>query len=326
MNTINFGENAFLSLLRRAVTTGARIPTRNGDRFTVVGETIKFSLVNGTLPLMTTRWIPYKKVVDELDWFLSGSTNIKDLHAKNCHIWDMWALTQSDVDVEVERLHSASDGAPYRVAVQLTREKIDTIGPMYGHTWRKKLGLKPPHSGDDQITRLIRELKAHPYSTQHVLTTYVPAVKMDETQSCAENILNGYGALTPCHGLHTQFICLPPLAEGGKPRLHCIFTNRSQDLPVGTVFNIAMYALLTHLIAHLCGFEAVELTWIGMHCHIYPDQIPFVNEQVERTPFAFPQVVISPELTDIDQVNPVSNYFTLVNYIAHEKMKMPVTG
>ena len=320
MNINNPGEASYLALLRRVLDSGKEVPTRNGNRLTVIGETLKFSLSNCVLPLMTSRRLPFTAIVNKLDWFLSGSTNIDALHATNCHIWDKWALSQSDVDTELQRIASVASHqvSTYKKKIQ---GMVDSIGPMYGATWRT-----PLLNGEDQFTRLIRELKAHPYSTQHILTTYNLHVKMDETQSCAANIMMGNGALTPCHGLHTQFICLPPATPQGKPQLHCIFTNRSQDLPIGTAFNIATYGLLTHLVAHLCGFEAVELTWVGAHCHIYPDQIPAVTELVTRTPYTFPQVFFSPALTDIDQPSPVASHVTLVNYIAHEPMRIPVTG
>lgn len=335
MNPHNNSELAFLNMLDQVITFGSMVPTRNGERATVFGKCITFPLTDHrgerdalkVLPLMTMRKLPFKMIKTELEWFLTGSTSIKLLQKNNCKFWDAWALSQDKadefLDAEAKLYHRNRFDSSFVQHADVVNKLVNTVGPMYGYNWRK-----PLPDGGDQITRLISELKANPYSTQHLLTSYDPAVKMDESMSSADNILSGKGALTPCHGIHTQFVCLPPYRSGksasDKPRLHCMVTNRSQDLPVGAVMNIAMYGLLTHLIAHVCGFDAEELMWVGAHCHVYPNQIDCVKELVRRRPFEFPDITIDENLTDLLKFT--ADSVTLNNYQHHDAMVIPVTA
>lgn len=309
---MNYEEQQFLNLGKAIMIQGQSIKQRNGARITRPNCTMSFDLSNQTIPLITTRFTDFRNIKAELLWFLSGSNKVTDLHklaeqegAKG-KFWDAWALTQEEVD-EWNSQNEFKD---------LEQEDVGTIGFLYGSVWTGK--FESDFSEDcirqNQIKRLISEMKENPYDTQHLLTTYCYPAKYDKRTSRAGNVYAGNGVLSPCHGIHVQFNILPPTEETPYSQLYCLATMRSQDFFVGTPYNIAMYATLAHMVAKcLPNTQAVELMWVGANTHIYANQIDAVKEQVEREPHDFPVIAFADkpynDLTDFGMQD-----IKLVNY------------
>lgn len=269
--------NSYKTLLYDVMHQGVPVPTRavlqsTGEQVcarSLIGYQWRHDLAEG-FPILTTKKIHFKSVVAELLWFLSGSTNVKDLQAMGCHIWDQWARR---------------DGS---------------VGPAYGSQWRDFLGMD--HYGDhdsvDQIAQAIDQINQ---------------VKADPFASCGRRIIVSawnptqiYAmALPPCHYTF-QF-----LVRSGK--LHCCMVMRSADAFLGVPFNIASYALLTHLVALKTGLDPGTLTISFHDLHIYENHLDQVREQLARQCRFLPTLKIDvPDPWSLDTIQP--DQISLIGY------------
>jgi len=262
-------EYAYLELIRDIIENGDRRPDRTGTgTVSKFGVQMRFSLRNHTLPLLTTKKVFWRAVAEELLWFISGSTNAQELTDKNIRIWDANANREF---LDSRGLHDNEEG---------------DLGPVYGFQWRhfgadyKGRFSNYTGQGIDQLKEVIDTIKKDPFSRRIILTAWNPSAlsKM---------------ALPPCH-LLAQFY----VSTGGE--LSCQLYQRSGDMGLGVPFNIASYALLTRLIAQVCGLEAGELVHTIGDAHVYLNHIEPLKEQLERTPRAFPRLEINPEKKEID--------------------------
>jgi thymidylate synthase len=272
----------YLGLLRQILETGV---TR-GDR-TGTGVMSLFGAqlrfdLGEGFPLVTTRKVFFKGVIHELLWFLAGDTNIKYLTEHNVHIWDAWA------------------------------DENGELGPIYGAQWRA--WEAPGNRRIDQITRLVEQLRANPNSRRHIVTAWNPAVLPDETVSPQANVRAGRAALASCHALFQFYV-----ANG---RLSCLLYQRSSDCAVGQVFNIAQYALLTHMIAQQCDLAPGEFVWTGGDCHIYLNQIDGVREQLRREPRPLPKLLLKRKPASILEYR--FEDFEVTGYDPHPAIKFQV--
>jgi thymidylate synthase len=272
----------YLGLLKQILETG----TTRGDRTGTGTKSIFGAQLRFNLaegfPLVTTRKVFFKGVIYELLWFLSGDTNIKYLRDNNVHIWDAWADEKGD------------------------------LGPVYGAQWRA--WEAPDGRRIDQISNVVEQIRANPNSRRHIVTAWNPAVQPNEAVSPQDNVRLGHAALASCHALF-QFYA----ADG---RLSCQLYQRSTDCPVGQVFNIAQYALLTHLVAHQCNLEPGDFIWTGGDCHIYLNQVDGVREQLKREPRPLPKLVIKRKPSSIFEY--LFEDFEIVGYDPHPPIKFPV--
>jgi len=272
----------YLALLKQILETG----TQRGDR-TGTGTKSIFGVqlrfnLREGFPLVTTRKVFFKGVIHELLWFLAGDTNIKSLTDHNVHIWDAWADEKGD------------------------------LGPVYGAQWRA--WQAPDGRRIDQISNVVEQIRKNPNSRRHIVTAWNPAVLPDESLSAPENVRLGRAALASCHALYQFYV-----AEG---RLSCQLYQRSTDCPVGQVFNIAQYALLTHLVAHQCDLEPGDFVWTGGDCHIYLNQIDGVQEQLKREPRPLAKLVIKRKPSSITGYQ--FEDFEIVGYDPHPPIKYSV--
>lgn len=256
--------------------------TGTGTR-SIFGHQMRFDLNEG-FPLLTTKKIHWKSVAIELLWFLSGDTNIRYLRDNGVTIWDEWADANGD------------------------------LGPVYGEQWRKWKGNWSPsvinemmvvpagyYKQIDQIYNVIDSIRNSPDSRRHIVTAWNPAV-VDEMY------------LPPCHCLFQFYV------SNGK--LSCQLYQRSVDTFLGLPFNIASYALLTHMIAQQCDLEVGDFVWTGGDIHIYNNHMDAVNEILTRAPKELPKLVINRKPSSIDGY--VFEDFTIENYDSYPTIKAPI--
>ncbi len=266
----------YLDLAQRVLDEGIDREDRTGvGTRGIFGAQLRFDLSKG-FPLMTTKKLNYKAIIIELLWFLKGDTNIKYLKENDCNIWNAWADENGD------------------------------LGPVYGKQWRDFNG-----EGLDQISELIENLKANPYSRRHLVSAWNPLVLPDTSKSFAENVKNGKAALPPCHAFFQFYV-----ADG---KLSCQLYQRSADIFLGVPFNIASYACLTMMVAQVCDLELGDFVHTFGDVHIYHNHINQIKEQISRTPKELCRLTINPEISDIFGFE--YKDFEVVNYKADAHIK-----
>jgi thymidylate synthase len=242
----------YLDLLRDVLDHGVDKPDRTG-----VGTRSVFGRqvrfdLSAGFPLVTTKRIHLRSLIHELLWFLSGSTDNRVLKAEGVSIWDEWAAEDGD------------------------------LGPIYGAQWRS--WRCPDGRVIDQLAELVETLRTRPDSRRLVVSAWNPADLPDETRSPQANVAAGRMALAPCHCLFQFYV-----ANG---RLSCQLYQRSADLFLGVPFNIASYALLTHLVAQQCDLEVGEFVHCFGDLHLYRNHLTndIVFAQLAREPRPLPRL------------------------------------
>jgi thymidylate synthase len=180
------------------------------------------------------------------------------------------------------------------------------LGPVYGHQWRNW------NSDEiDQITEVIETLKTNPNSRRMLVSAWNPSVLPDTSKSFSENVANNKAALPPCHAFFQFYV------SNGK--LSCQLYQRSADIFLGVPFNIASYALLTMMMAQVCGYEAGEFIHTFGDAHIYSNHIEQLEIQLSRELRPLPKMTLNPEITDIFDFK--FEDFTLEGYDPHPHIK-----
>ena len=226
-------------------------------------------------PLVTTKKIHVKSVIHELLWFLKGETNIGYLKENKVSIWDEWADRQGE------------------------------LGPIYGYQWRSW----PTPSGEtvDQIREIIRQLKENQNSRRMIVSAWNVADLPDERLSPQQNVANGKMALAPCHTLFQFYV-----AEG---KLSCQMYQRSCDTFLGVPFNIASYALLTHMVAQQTDLQVGDFVWTGGDVHLYLNHLEQAKRQLARLPYDLPTLAIKRKPDSIFEYR--YDDFEILGYQAH---------
>ena len=285
----------YLDYLQDILENGTRHEDRTGTgTVRVFGRQLRFDLTDG-FPLLTTKRVWMRGVTEELLWFLRGETNIQSLVQAGVSIWTDWPLqhyreeTGSDLSQDAFEERIAEDDA--------FAEQWGDLGPVYGKQWRDFEG---PERRVDQIERLVEGLRKQPHSRRHLVSAWHPA-QVDDM------------ALPPCH---YAFQCL---VDDG--RLSLTWQQRSVDSFLGLPFNIASYALLTHMLAQQADLMPHELIFSGGDCHIYLNHREQVEEQLSRTPYDRPTL----HLRERDSiVNYTAGDVTLESYEHHPALEAPI--
>jgi thymidylate synthase len=285
----NNADETYFDLIRDVLENGTKRSDRTGTGTTsVFGRQARYDLSKG-FPILTTKKVHFHSVVGELLWFLKGDTNVKWLQQNKITIWNEWA------------------------------DKDGNLGPVYGKQWRKWTVPKPDPkpakfepvffadgtkadielqrgsqfqlysdscyishdkpSTTDQIANVIAQIKSNPDSRRLVVTAWNPA-DIDKS------------ALPPCHILFQFYV------DNG--RLSCHLYQRSCDAFLGMPFNIASYALLTHMIAHVCDLQVGEFVHSFGDLHIYNNHMEMIDTQLSREPYAMPKLWLNPDIKNID--------------------------
>ncbi len=233
-------------------------------------------------PLLTTKKVHTRSIIHELLWFLKGSTNIEYLTENGVRIWNEWATEEGD------------------------------LGPLYGKQWRS--WDCPDGSTVDQISEVIEKIQTTPDSRRLIVSAWNPAFLPDESISPQENVKQGRMALPPCHTLFQFYV------RDGK--LSCQLYQRSADIFLGVPFNIASYALLTHMIAQVCDLEVGDFVHSFGDVHLYSNHIDQAREQLTRKPRSLPKLKMNSDVKNIFEFT--YGDFEILDYDPCEAIKAPI--
>ncbi|GGA61696.1 thymidylate synthase [Ornithinibacillus halotolerans] len=313
------GEQAYLNLCQTILTNGIKKEDRtNTGTYSIFGHQMRFNLQEG-FPLLTTKRVPFRLIVSELLWFIKGDTNIRYLLENNNNIWNEWAFKKWVESDEYEGPDMTDFGnrsqideefnKQYEEQLELFKKKIvedadfakkyGDLGSVYGKQWRA--WKTSQNETIDQLKEVIESIRTNPNSRRHIVSAWNP-----------EDVPNM--ALPPCHTLFQFYV-----ADG---KLSCQLYQRSADVFLGVPFNIASYALLTHLIAHETGLEVGEFVHTLGDAHIYSNHVEQVNIQLGREIRKSPKLLLNEEKQSIFDFE-VSD-FELVDYEPHPSIKAPI--
>ncbi len=288
-------EYEYLNALKTILNTGDERPDRTGvGTIGIFGLQMRFDLTEG-FPAVTTKKLAWKACVSELLWFIEGSGDEYRLRE----------ILHGERYTDKKTIWTDNATAPYWVEKRLQRHPGD-LGRVYGvqwRRWRKPLIRvnKVVLQNHDQLLELIEGIKTDPYSRRHIITAWNPG-ELDLM------------ALPPCHMMAQFYV------NNGK--LSCQMYQRSADMFLGVPFNIASYALFTHMIAQVCNLEVGDLIITIGDAHIYKNHIEQVKEQLKRKPLPLPTLQLNPEIEVITDFS--MEDIELVSYESHEAIKAPM--
>ncbi len=277
---------AYLDLLTHILRDGVDRSDRTGTGTRgVFGVQNKYDLSKG-FPILTTKRLSIHSIIQELLWFISGDTNIKSLQERKVTIWDEW-------------------GTPEQCA-RFGREPGD-LGPIYGHQWRnfgasKKEDGSYNKDGFDQLKALVHNLKTDPYSRRHIVTGWNPAE--------ASQV-----AIPQCQTLFQFYVT--------GEQLDCQLYQRSADVFLGVPYNIAEYAFLIHMLAHILGLRPGNFVHTIGDAHLYLNHLEQASLQVTRAPYALPELSLVNPPDDLFSWSEAN--FQIKNYVSHPNIKAPVS-
>lgn len=262
-------EYEYLKLMVEILKNGKTKPSRGiHDLKSIFGYQLRFDMRQG-FPLLTTKQMPFKLLLHENLWFISGTSNVSYLHEHNIKYWDGFLDEKQD------------------------------LGRVYGVQWRH--WRRPDGTEQDQLQWAIDEIKNNPDS-KAILVSAWNAGELKEMR------------LPPCHTMF-QF-------DATKGKLRLQLYQRSSDVFLGLPFNIAQYAMLLKMVAHLTGLEARELIISIGNAHLYKNHIEAAKEQLQRKPLPFPTLNIVGNVKNIDDFN--EENFELLGYQSHPRIKAPL--
>lgn len=316
----------YLDLVNRVLTEGKLKKNRTGiDTIGIFGAQARFDLADG-FPLLTTKKVFFKGIVHELLWFISGSTNIKYLVDNDVHIWDDWAYQRylkfvSKVVVVggIDKTTLSQEDFIHRIKTVDEFAKIwgDLGMGTYGGMWRafpfyNDYDTVAPSEGKetldtvDQLRKVIEKLKTSPDDRRLIVSAWHP----HWVDHCA---------LPPCHVL---FHFNTEVLSDGRRKLNCLLYQRSCDLFLGVPFNIASYALLTHMVAHCVGMVPGEFIHTYGDLHLYVNHVEQARLQATRDPHLSPQLALNLAKRDLFHFN--YDDIQLIGYNSHPAIKAEV--
>jgi thymidylate synthase len=325
-------DEQYIDLLNDILENGIEKDTRNGKTLSVFGRQFRYKFKDGKFPLLTTKKMAFKTMVVELLWFLRGDTSIKYLLENNCNIWTGDAykrytnkfLGYEDVPSKEWFINEIKTDDEFA-------EKFGNLGKIYGYQWRNFNGEI------DQISELIMLLKESPDSRRMVVNAWNASDLPHQV-------------LPPCHygfqvytrelshkercdlfghndNIERDYSYSKWLDDNGYPKraISLMYNCRSQDVPLGTPYNISSYSLLLMMMAKQVNMVPDELIANMGDCHIYKNQIDGVKEQITKEPYPLPTVTLSDRI-----VNDISEYtlddIKLENYQSHQKIYFPLSN
>ena len=288
----NHEEGAYLDLISKVLLQGNERNERTGvGTYSIFGNCMKFDLRDGIIPLLTTKKVYWRSVVEELLWFISGSTDNSVLRKKGINIWNLNGSRET-----LDKLG-------------LKNRREDDLGPIYGFQWRhfgaKYIDCDTDYTGQgiDQLVSLIEKINRNPSDRRLVISAWnVSDLK--------------FMALPPCHMMMQFYV------DDGE--LSCSMYQRSCDIGLGVPFNIASYSILTRMIAHVCGLKPGIFIYFMGDVHIYKNHREKLLEQVSRTANNFPTLIINNNHCDMDKFEFAD--FKLLDYNPCSPIKMDMAN
>ncbi|KAL4769691.1 thymidylate synthase/dCMP hydroxymethylase domain-containing protein [Aspergillus nidulans var. acristatus] len=310
-------EHQYLNLIRQILAEGEHRPDRTGTgtRSIFAPNPMRFSLSKPCptnpstkipiLPLLTTKRVFLRAVLAELLWFISGSTSSIPLSEAGIKIWD------------------GNGSREFLDKVGLSHREVGDLGPVYGFQWRhfgaEYVDAHADYTGQgvDQLAEIVRKIKETPFDRRIIMSAWNPAdlKKM---------------ALPPCHMFAQFYVSYPEGIEDGKGKgkgeLSCLLYQRSCDMGLGVPFNIASYALLTHIIAHATDLNPGTLIHTMGDAHVYLDHVEALEEQLTREPTDFPELKIKREDRGSGIIDGwKEEEFEVIGYAPHKAIKMKMS-
>ena len=294
INKFKHEEYQYLNLIENILENGVWEEGRNGKTKSIFGQSMRFSLKDGKIPILTTKKTAWKTCLKELLWFIRGQTDNKLLKAQGVHIWD------------------ANGSREFLDSRGLNHYEEDMLGPIYGAQWRHFNAEYDASDGTatskgvDQLEQIICALKDPSQRTSRrlIMSAWNPC-QLDQM------------ALPPCH-----ILCQFNVHDGNK--LSCSMYQRSVDTILGLPFNIASYSMLTHLLAKHCGLEAYEFVHFMGNVHLYENAVDAAKLQITREPYSFPTVTIKEIRENINDYQVED--FIINNYCSHEAIKVAMVA
>jgi thymidylate synthase len=299
--TLIENEEKYLSLLRRVLDEGVTRPDRTGVGVrSLFGAQTTFNLRYG-FPLLTTKKLLLPSIASELLWFIEGSGDERRLAEirfgkDRSELTDKQTIWTANAEAPYWKGRAAHDG---------------DLGRVYGVQWRhwRKPVLQPSGMGIkrwdvvevDQLANLIDGLKRDPFGRRHILSAWNPG-EIDDM------------ALPPCHVMCQFYVA--------GDELSCLLYQRSNDLFLGSPYNIASYSMLTMMIAQVCGFRPGDFIYSQGDVHIYMNHIDAVEEQLARTPKAQPQLYIEPGIRRLEDYE--MEHFEMIGYDPYPAIRAPM--
>ena len=288
--------NNYIELCKHVLENGMRKPDRTGTgTISTFGYQIRCNMADG-FPLLTTKKVFYKAVLGELLWIISGETNIRPLVLQNIRIWNEWPYENykkskeyqgETIEEFIEKIKNSEEFAL----------KHGDLGPVYGKQWRDSYGV-------DQLLEVEKSIKENPFSRRHIICAWNPSQVKDM-------------ALPPCHAFLQFYV------SGDGKKLSCQLYQRSADLFLGVPFNIASYATLLIMMAHVCNLEPGEFIHTFGDVHIYTNLEEQVRTQITRTPRPLPKLIIKRKVESILDFK--YEDFELVGYDPYPKIEGKVS-
>lgn len=312
-------EQEYLDLGRKLIEEGHRKGDRTGTgTLSLFGYQMRFDLSKG-FPLLTTKKVPFGLIKSELLWFLKGDTNIRYLLQHKNHIWDEWAFEKFVQSTDYHGPDMTDFGRRCLVDEAFNQQyqkelkdfcqrivddeefaaKYGDLGHIYGYQWRH--WEEKDGSFIDQIKNVIETIKTTPDSRRLIVSAWNP----EDVPTMA---------LPPCHTMFQFYV------NDGK--LSCQLYQRSADVFLGVPFNIASYALLTHLIAHETGLEVGDFVHTLGDAHLYLNHVEQMEEQLSRTVRAFPTLVLNQEKQSVFDFDVED--IKVISYDPHPAIKAPI--
>ena len=352
-------EEQYLSLLSDVYHLGVYSKNRTGvNTYKIWGAQLYIDLTEG-FPLLTTKKMHWKSVVHELLWMIKGDTNIQYLLKNGVTFWTEWPFQKylNSGDETQPLIHDQKSFEEKIINDDEFANKWGSIGRCgYGGLWRNYPVTTNPIGYvrenymevkgwevqvEDQLTKVIDDLKNNPDSRRIIISAWHPFYSNNKEHAllpaCHNYIQFGTEELTIEERIkfiadrHEKDISYfknftdLQLDERNIPRyrLNCYFNMRSNDVPLGLPYNVAFYALFTHLVAHCVNMIPNQLVYSGADVHIYENQIDGIKEQLTRTPNNIPKLVIKPECpTNIFDIK--FDHVEIVDYNPQSHIKMPV--
>ncbi|EDO06038.1 dihydrofolate reductase/thymidilate synthase [Babesia bovis T2Bo] len=287
----NHEEFQYLDILADVLSHGVLKPNRTGtDAYSKFGYQMRFDL-SRSFPLLTTKKVALRSIIEELLWFIKGSTNGNDLLAKNVRIWEL----------NGRRDFLDKNGFT-------DREEHD-LGPIYGFQWRhfgaEYLDMHADYTGKgiDQLAEIINRIKTNPNDRRLIV--------------CSWNVSDlKKMALPPCHCFFQFYV--------SDNKLSCMMHQRSCDLGLGVPFNIASYSILTAMVAQVCGLGLGEFVHNLADAHIYVDHVDAVTTQIARIPHPFPRLRLNPDIRNIEDFT--IDDIVVEDYVSHPPIPMAMSA